>query len=134
MMKSNYCSSMAVALITAACCASTITAAPLSTEFLYQGYFEVESSHGNHKGRLPSPAKGIYDIQFALYDAEEGGTRVSEFITNNAISVVNGSFSVMLDFGPVFDGSAKWLEISVREGGAGAFATLAPRQAITATP
>jgi hypothetical protein len=123
---------LALALVASA--ASTVIAAPLGTEFVYQGYFEVESTHGNHKGRGPIPADGIYDIQFSLYDAEEGGTRVSGLITNNAVTVANGSFSTILDFGPVFDGGAKWLELSVRESGAGAFSTLSPRQAITATP
>jgi hypothetical protein len=41
---------------------------------------------------------------------------------------------VTLDFGAVFDGNARWLEIGVRTNGAGVFSTLSPRQPITPTP
>jgi hypothetical protein len=41
---------------------------------------------------------------------------------------------VQLDFGAVFDGTALYLEIGVRPASGGAYTTLAPRQALTATP
>jgi len=55
-------------------------------------------------------------------------------VTNAATSISNGLFAVTLDFGGVFDGSARWLEIAVRTNGGGAFVALSPRQPITATP
>ena len=45
-------------------------------------------------------AIGIYDLRFALYDAESAGARVSELLTNSASVVSNGLFTVALDFGP----------------------------------
>ena len=43
-------------------------------------------------------------------------------------------FTVTLDFGGVFTGADRWLEIAVRTNGGGAFAPLTPRQAVTPTP
>jgi hypothetical protein len=55
-------------------------------------------------------------------------------LTNSAVSISNGLFTVALDFGAVFDGTAQWLQIDVRSTGAGPFTSLAPRQALTAVP
>jgi hypothetical protein len=55
-------------------------------------------------------------------------------VTNAATLVANGLFTVTLDFGSgVFISSDRWLEISVRTNGVGAFTTLTPRQPITPT-
>jgi len=48
--------------------------------------------------------------------------------------VSNGLFTVTLDFGANFPGANRWLEIGVRTNGGGAYTTLSPRQALTATP
>src|SRR5688500_10934535 len=91
-----------------------------------------------YQGRLndgASPATGIYDVRFTIYDALAGGAAVSSVVTNAATSVSNGLFTVALDFGAdVFTGEARWLEIGVRTNGGGAFTTLDPRQEITSTP
>jgi len=63
-----------------------------------------------------------------------GGNQVGVSQTNIATGVSNGVFTVALDFGAVFDGNARWLEIGVRTNGLGAFTTLNPRQALTPTP
>jgi hypothetical protein len=47
--------------------------------------------------------------------------------------VSNGLFTTPLDFGNQFDGTPRWLEISVQKNG-GSFTTLAPRQQILPTP
>ena len=50
-------------------------------------------------------------------------------------TVTNGLFTVTLDFGTAaFQGDARWLQIAVRPTGGGSYTTLAPRQALTATP
>ena len=55
--------------------------------------------------------------------------------TNSAVAVSNGLFTVMLDFGAVFNGAARWLEIGVRPGGSASdFTMLSPRQALSPTP
>lgn len=91
-----------------------------------------------YSGRLndgAQPATGAYDLRFTVYDAANSGTQVSGMLTNNAQPVTNGLFTVSLDFGPgIFPGANRWLEIGVRTNGAAGFATLAPRQPVTAAP
>ena len=94
------------------------------TAFTYQG--ELSDSG--------SPANGIYDLRFAVYDAETNGTSIG-MVTNAATEVGEGLFTVTLDFGAsVFDGDDRWLEIGAVTNGGGLFSTLTPRQAITSTP
>jgi hypothetical protein len=104
---------------------STGTAAPLGTAFTYQGRL---ASGG-------APATGSYDLKFSLFDALAGGSQVGASLTNAAVGVTDGYFILTLDFGSVFDGNARWLEISVRTNGSAVdFTTLAPRQAMTPSP
>lgn len=103
----------------------TVPAAPVSAMFTYQGRL------GDGNG----PANGIYDLQFALFDAATNGTHIGSFLTNTATPVGNGLFTVSLDFGAnVFTGEARWLEISVKTNGAPTFTILSPRQQLTAVP
>ncbi len=92
----------------------------------------------NYQGRLASgtnAANGIYDLRFAIYGSQSGGSTVGGSLTNSAIAVSNGYFNVALDFGSgIFNGSARWLEIGVRTNDAGDFTTLSPRQLVTPAP
>src|SRR2546423_2438624 len=89
-----------------------------------------------YQGRLTdagAPANGSYDLEFKLFDG--AGTQVGPTVTREDVPVTDGVFTVQLDFGSVFDGSTRSLEIGVRPGASvDAFTTLAPRQPITATP
>ncbi|HEV2761705.1 MAG TPA: hypothetical protein VGV38_01825, partial [Pyrinomonadaceae bacterium] len=98
-----------------------------------------------YQGRLTdggTPPTGTYELEFKLYDALTGGTQqpqpspvTIQFTGAQAVSVTGGVFTVQLDFGAdAFPGAARFLEIGVRQVGAGSFTTLAPRQPITATP
>jgi len=91
-----------------------------------------------YQGKLTdsgSPANGVYDFQFELHDAANGEAQVGSTLIQNDIMVSEGLFTVQLDFGDVFLGSAMWLEISVRPGGSsGDYTALSPRQLLTATP
>ena len=98
-------------------------AAPSGTGFTYQGRLFIGDV----------PANGLYDLQFTNYDMATGGNALGGFNTN-ALPVTNGLFTVTLDFGAVFDGTPRWLEISERTNSTGAFATLAPRQLLAAAP
>jgi hypothetical protein len=100
-----------------------VQAASPGTAFTYQGRLFIGDV----------PANGLYDLQFTNYDAAAGGTALGGFNTN-ALPVTNGLFTVTLDFGAVFDGTPRWLEISERTNNAGAFGTLAPRQLLAAAP
>jgi hypothetical protein len=91
-----------------------------------------------YQGRLTdnaSPAGGAYDLTFAVFDAASIGSQVGATLTNAAVAVSNGLFTVTLDFGVgVFTGDPRWLEIGVATNGSGSFATLSPRQALLPTP
>jgi len=51
------------------------------------------------------------------------------------VSVQNGLFTTAIDFGPVWDGSDRYLEIAVRPGAStGGYQELAPRVRVTPTP
>ena len=105
--------------------ATTQTLRAQGTAFTYQGRL----------GKGTNAANGFYDLRFGLYDASSGGNLVAGLLTNTATAVSNGLFTVTLDFGSgVFAGNACWLGISVQTNGAGAFTTLSPYQALTATP
>ncbi|MBK9138952.1 MAG: tail fiber domain-containing protein [Verrucomicrobia bacterium] len=108
------------------CVLSSLThAAPLGTAFTYQGRL----TDGGQ------PANGIYDLRFTIYAVAGGGSPLAEPITNSAVDVSHGLFTVTLDFGRgVFAGEARWLEIAVRTNGGASFTTLSPRQPLTPTP
>src|SRR5881396_3737572 len=90
-----------------------------------------------YQGRLndgAAPANGSYDLTFALFDVPSGGSALAGPLTNSATAVSNGLFTVTLDLGANFPGTDRWLQIAVRTNGAGAFATLLPRQMLTPSP
>lgn len=90
-----------------------------------------------YQGRLnngPNPANGSYDLTFTLFGTNSGGSVIAGPLTNAASGITNGLFTVTLDFGDQFPGADRWLQIGVRTNGGGGFATLSPRQALTAAP
>ena len=94
-----------------------------TTEFTYQG--SLKDGGG--------VASGNYDFQFALFNAASGGAQLGSTLAKS-VTVSEGIFSVNLDFGNQFDGSARFLEIRVRNSGAANFTTLTPRQPVNSTP
>src|SRR5215469_308237 len=101
------------------------TARGQGTAFTYQGQLQ-----GN--GSL---ASGTYNLQFSLYTNSSGGVAVAGPVTNNAVAVTNGLFTVALDFGAVvWNGQSNWLQVAVETNGASAFSNLSPRQKVTPTP
>lgn len=105
-------------------------AEPLGTAFTYQG----ELRDGD------APANGTYDLRFRLYTDAAGFTQVGATICADNVQVVDGRFTTPLDFGAVFDGQARYVEVDVRgDSGLGCanpagFGTLSPRQRISAAP
>jgi hypothetical protein len=104
-------------------------AATLGTNFNFQGVID----------RGTGPASGTLDFEFRLYDSPDPKTGI--LLGENRIcdvEISNRLFTVNLDFGNVFDGDARWLEIGVSQSGpcdAGtSFTRLAPLQPIYATP
>lgn len=96
------------------------------TAFTYQGQLK-------HNG---SAVNGACDFQFSLWDSASGGVQQGITQLYPYVSVTDGLFTVPIDFAlPVFNGDARWLDISVRcPAGGGAFAALSPRQALTPAP
>lgn len=95
----------------------------------------------SYQGRLSEtgkPATGGFDLQFKLFDTAEAGVGVQKGETrvHLTVPVTNGLFTVTLDFGAaVFDGSPRFLEISVRPGGSAIpYTLLTPRQQVTSVP
>ena len=90
------------------------------------------------QGRLTdggSPANGVYDLNFYLYDALAGGSQVGPVQAIGDVTVTAGLFTVTLNFGDVFHGAQYFLDIQVRPGAsAGAYTILSPREAISAVP
>jgi hypothetical protein len=101
------------------------TAFAQGTAFTYQGQLINNTN----------PVKGTYDFTFSLFNVSSGGGAVAGPVTNAAVGVTNGLFTVTMDFGAgVFNGTTYWLQIGVRTNGGGAFTTLTPRQQLTPTP
>jgi hypothetical protein len=95
------------------------------TAFTYQGRLTASGA----------PADGLFDLLFNVYDAPTGGTTVGQSRQLKAVTVSQGLFSVSVDFGPgVFTGGDRWLDVAVRPYGQAVFATLTPRQKLSAAP
>jgi len=106
------------------CQACLVEAAPMGTAFTYQGRLLDAND----------PADGEYDFQFKLFDAPNGGVQQGSTVDVNDLDVIDGYFTVELDFGAsVFDGNDRWLQIGVRQV-ANPFTILSPRQEVTPTP
>jgi hypothetical protein len=96
-------------------------AAQGTTAFTYQGQLHDGGTNAN----------GAYTMIFKLYNASTSGTQVGSTITTSPM-LANGLFSVNLDFGNVFNGSAYWLDITVTNGGG--TQTLSPRVQLLPAP
>ena len=104
---------------------SAAEAQTVTPEFTYQG--ELRTASG--------PANGSFDMRFRLYSAASGGSQIGSQLTLSAVSVVDGLFSVKLDFGAdALSGDRRWLEVRVRPADGGSYETLAPRTEVSAAP
>jgi len=119
---------LAVGVVLTMCFVGCSAAEPLGTAFTYQGRL-IDAN---------SVADGLYDFQFKLYDANMAGVQKGSTINNGEVDVIDGYFTVALDFGTgVFDGNARWLGIGVRPGqlnDPNAYTLLSPRQRVMAVP
>jgi hypothetical protein len=99
-------------------------AGPVGTAFTFQGFLQKNSLQ----------YQGPADFEFRLFDAASGGNPVGSTLTRLAEPVTQGLFTVSLDFGAVFDGNGRWLEVSVKTAGDPSFTTLTTRVAVQPTP
>lgn len=121
-------------------CALTVLVAMLTSLTVRPAWAQTPAgTEFSYSGRLLSggqPVNDTADLEFALFDAAAGGTQIGGTLAANSVVLVDGAFTVTLDFGAgAFTGDARWLELSVRSpAGVGGFTLLAPRQPITAAP
>lgn len=93
-----------------------------TTEFMY-------------KGRLTDsgiPANGAYDLEFKIFDSASAGTLLATLDRFNT-TVANGDYTISLDYGSgIFNGGARYLEVSYRLSGTGnPYTLLSPRDNLT---
>lgn len=105
---------------------SAASAEPVATTFTYQGRI--------HQNGLP--VTGGFDIYVRLFDAPEDGNQAAESLLFADREVVNGLFTLVLDFGVnALSDENRYLEFSVKSAGsADALSVLSPRQRISAAP
>ncbi len=102
-----------------------------TTAFTYQGDLR-------EAGQAVS---GTFDMRFRLFTAASGGAQIGSTICSNNVTVSDGTFTTIIDFGPQFvSTSARFLEVIVRPDTGQAcstdagYVTISPRQQITSTP
>ena len=71
-------------------CGCVMTGAAQTSAFTYQGRFTDST--------VAQPTSGVYDMQFTLFDAASGGNQVGVPVVVPGVQVVNGIFTVSLDF------------------------------------
>ena len=99
---------------------------PVTTSFTYQGRLTTEGGG--------DPIDDSCDFRFTLWDDPDAGSQVGPLLNPTGVPVADGLFTVQLDFGQVFDGTALWLEVAVQCSGDPGYTTLSPRPALTAAP
>lgn len=101
-----------------------VVQAPLGAAFTYQGQLKRD-------GGLFS---GSCNFQFTLWDEESDGVQQGDTQTLTDLAVLNGLFTVQLDFGNQFTGESRWLEVQVQCEDDADPTTLTPRVLLTSSP
>ncbi len=117
--------SLAAILLGTTCANAGVT--PVDTAFTYQG--QLRDASGS--------IDGTASFRFRLFNAALGGVQQGPTLTACGVALTDGLFTVDLDFGEnVFDGSGRWLEISVQSpsGDCATFTPLTPRQTVLPAP
>jgi hypothetical protein len=101
------------------------SASPLWAQaFTYQGELREVNALAN----------GLYDVEFRVFGQASGGSQVGATSTST-VNITDGRLVAQVDPGAaVFSGGDRWLSISVRPSGSGAFTLLAGRQRISPAP
>ena len=119
------CVGFAIVMVVQAAPGGAPLMAPVGTAFTYQGYLEKNGA----------ALDGVAcDFKFDLYDIASGGMPISPTLSRPGVALAKGVFTVELDFGDVFDGTAFWLGIAVQCPEDLGYETLAPRQALNGVP
>ena len=111
-------------LLAGALAVNTAAAVPLGTAFGYQARLL----------RNGTPISGTVDFRYMLWDDAIAGVQLGAAITNLGVAVSDGLVTTTLDFGNVFDGNRRWLQIEVQGAGDASFVLLTPRQEVLPVP
>ena len=103
---------VALALVT------TVASAQTDTTFTFQGELK---QHG-------TPANGAFNITLSLWDSASGGIQIGTADVNVGVPVVDGKFTVDVDFGATPFEDSRWMSIVVNG------VALTPRTPITHAP
>lgn len=117
-------SSLVIAALALFAVTTAAIAVPIGTSFTYQGKLQKDAA----------AYTGTADMLFRLYDDPAAGNQIGADVTHAGVAVTDGLFTLDLDFGDVFDGSALWLEVQVLTPGDADYTALTPRQALAAAP
>src|SRR5437763_6165299 len=79
-------------------------AQPLTTAFTYQGQLMNGAT----------PVSGVYDLKFILFDNLTAGSPQGPQLCVDNLTVTGGLINVQLDFGSVFTGAQRFLQVQVR--------------------
>src|SRR5262245_23506777 len=81
----------------------------------------AQNSTFTYQGKLDDsgrPATGLYELSFDLFETAQYGAALATTTPPRPIAVTNGLFTAVLDFGSThFNGSPRWLQVSVRSNG-----------------
>ncbi len=101
--------------------------ASVGSTFTYQGKLQD----------FGQPGSGDYDFELSIFD-DPGVVTPLASRTVCGVTLEDGVFSLEVDFGAVFDGDRRWIEVGVAPAGScdgsTIFTYLDPRQEVTATP
>src|SRR5262245_56272652 len=100
---------------------STFATAPAVTAFVLQGRLTDAGQ----------PMNGPCDLEFRLMDAAAGGAQVGPTLCVDGVAVSDGLFTVQLDFGDQFDGTKRFVQVSVAPDGTAGNCGQAPLTAIS---
>ena len=101
-----------------------LTTVPLhAASFAYEGQLDDRGA----------PANGRYDIQLAVYRDAELGATLAAPVVFNAVEVREGRFRLDFD-AKINDGESAWVELAVRDVGAGGFSVIPGRTKATQAP
>ena len=125
-MKTTYTSKFLSLALLGAFLAAPVSAQAQESVISYRGALHEDGA----------PAAGLYDFEFKLFDDAAAGSQVGITQAAFSVQVVDGRFTVNLDFGAgVWDGSERWLELAVRvTGSQQAYVVLSPRNLMTSVP
>jgi hypothetical protein len=107
---------------------------------VFSGAAFAQGNAFSFQGRLndgANPANGRYDLQFKLFDAALGGTQIGPTVERPSTTLINGVFSVTLDFGAqaFLNPNSIFIEIAVKPfGSQNVLTILGPRQQLTVVP